>query len=124
MFWRPWHFSTTSEAKGTPTAVLIAIAIPVFTGQLEKARESADAANIRSKYAEVMVDVISDGTTDKTETVQLGQQQAGWQNTEISTGLSKLATDDVTISSNNPTANGTATITYTASTGKVNIEIA
>ena len=36
-------------------AVLIAIAIPVFSSQLEKAREAADAANIRSAYSEVMV---------------------------------------------------------------------
>ena len=35
-------------------AVLVAIAIPVFTNQLEKSREATDAANIRSAYAEVM----------------------------------------------------------------------
>lgn len=35
-------------------AVLVAIAIPVFTNQLEKAREATDMANIRSAYAEVM----------------------------------------------------------------------
>ena len=33
-------------------AVLVAIAIPVFTNQLEKSREATDAANIRSAYAE------------------------------------------------------------------------
>lgn len=32
-------------------AVLVAIAIPVFTSQLERARESTDAANLRSAYA-------------------------------------------------------------------------
>jgi type IV pilus assembly protein PilA len=32
-------------------AVLIAIAIPVFTTQLEKSRESADLANLRGAYA-------------------------------------------------------------------------
>ncbi len=36
-------------------AVLVAIAIPVFTSQLEKAREATDIANIRSAYAEVVV---------------------------------------------------------------------
>lgn len=32
-------------------AILIAIAIPTFTAQLEKARVAADSANIRSAYA-------------------------------------------------------------------------
>ena len=35
-------------------AVLVAIAIPVFTTQLEKSREATDASNIRAAYAEVM----------------------------------------------------------------------
>ncbi len=35
-------------------AVLVAIAIPIFTAQLEKAREATDAANIRAAYAEVV----------------------------------------------------------------------
>ena len=34
-------------------AVLVAIAIPVFTAQLEKARESTDESDIRSYYAEI-----------------------------------------------------------------------
>ena len=39
-------------------AVLTAIAIPVFTSQLEKSRESTDLANARSAYAELMVGVM------------------------------------------------------------------
>lgn len=33
-------------------AVLVAISIPIFRSQLEKAREATDMANIRSAYAE------------------------------------------------------------------------
>lgn len=36
--------------------VLVAIAIPIFTSQLEKSREATDLANVRSAYAQVMVD--------------------------------------------------------------------
>ena len=36
-------------------AVLVAIAIPVFTSQLEKSRDAASIANIRSAYAEAQV---------------------------------------------------------------------
>lgn len=42
-------------------AVLVAISIPIFTSQLEKARDATDQANIRSAYSEVVVQVL-DGT--------------------------------------------------------------
>ena len=35
-------------------AVLVAIAIPVFTSQLEKSREATDLANVRTAYAAVV----------------------------------------------------------------------
>lgn len=41
-------------------AVLVAISIPIFTAQLEKSREAVDMANIRSAYAEVSADVLTD----------------------------------------------------------------
>lgn len=34
-------------------AVLVAISIPIFSGELEKAREATDEANIRAAYAEL-----------------------------------------------------------------------
>lgn len=39
-------------------AVLVAISIPIFTTQLEKARESTDAANLRAAYATASVKVL------------------------------------------------------------------
>lgn len=39
-------------------AVLVAIAIPIFTSQLEKSREATDLANIRSAYAEATTKAI------------------------------------------------------------------
>ncbi len=49
-------------------AVLVAIAIPIFTTQLEKARESTDLANIRAAYAEASVAALesTDGTGSAT----------------------------------------------------------
>ena len=43
-------------------AVLVAIAIPVFSGQLVKAKETADEANIRAYYAEIVTKNLSDET--------------------------------------------------------------
>ncbi len=47
-------------------AVLVAIAIPIFTSQLEKSREATDAANIRDYYAEISVGLL-DGSLNATK---------------------------------------------------------
>ena len=49
-------------------AILIAIAIPTFTTQLEKAREAADIANIRSAYSEAMVKYLDGATQEDKKT--------------------------------------------------------
>ena len=43
-------------------AVLVAISIPIFSAQLEKAKEATDMANIRSAYAEVVANYLGDST--------------------------------------------------------------
>ena len=47
-------------------AVLVAIAIPIFTTQLEKSREAVDEANARSLYAETVAAVLAENTSAKT----------------------------------------------------------
>ena len=47
-------------------AVLVAIAIPIFTSQLEKSREAVDEANARSLYAETVAAVLAEDTTATT----------------------------------------------------------
>ena len=74
-------------------AVLVAIAIPIFTQQLEKAREATDAANIRAKYAEIMVQILNDDTTPLDATdykVELKQTVAEWQNVVDKESLTSL----------------------------------
>ncbi len=63
-------------------AVLVAIAIPIFTSQLEKAREATDLANIRTAYAEVVSENLASGTSEP-KVVELTQTQAGWQTTDV-----------------------------------------
>ena len=43
-------------------AALVAIAIPVFSAQLEKSREAVDLANVRNAYAEAMTAAITEDT--------------------------------------------------------------
>ena len=64
-------------------AVLVAIAIPIFTSQLEKAREATDAANLRAAYAEVTTDALTNTGEVKPKEVVLTQQQEAWQDTSI-----------------------------------------
>ena len=45
-------------------AVLVAIAIPIFTSQLEKSRESTDAANVRDYYSEISTALLTGELTN------------------------------------------------------------
>ena len=45
-------------------AVLVAVAIPVFGSQLEKAREAADESNLRALYAELTAAALTGETGD------------------------------------------------------------
>ena len=119
-------------------AVLVAIAIPIFTSQLEKAREATDAANARSAYAEVMALAISgesvaadknmgaytikattgtEGSFVYTATIPCKQMQDGWQNTSINNIAGQTPPTGVG-------ASKTITVTYTQSTGVVSITAA
>lgn len=116
-------------------AVLVAIAIPVFTNQLEKSREATDAANIRSAYAEVMacaltndeantngVTVNKDAGAGKytySKPVGVVQKQAGWQNKTI-TEIAGIEVDDATNPIKAETLKGW-TVTYNEADGKCTI---
>ena len=62
-------------------AVLISIAIPVLSSQLERSREAVDLANVRAAYAQVSTEALL-GNTGVTVTVKLKQKQAGWQSVD------------------------------------------
>lgn len=98
--------------------VLVAIAIPIFSGQLEKSREAVDAANIRSQYAEVISDALLDGTSvngkEQYGAVQLKQKKDNWQNTELATNLHSVYAQVI----GTPVVNGTAWVEYNDSTGQ------
>lgn len=100
-------------------AVLVAISIPIFTSQLEKAREATDAANIRAAYAEVQTAALEDDTANETKEVTLKQTEPGWQSSIKDIGgidVSKLEvgkdkTVEVKYTPGTNGAEGTTTIT-------------
>lgn len=48
-------------------AVLVAVSIPVFTSQLEKAREAVDLSNVRSAYSIVQTSIMTGDAPDGSE---------------------------------------------------------
>ena len=109
-------------------AVLTAIAIPVFTSQLEKSRESVDLSNVRAAYAEVMTAALTnDGTAKYTGTgdaikqsdgtfkavVTLKQQQNDWQTDTANLEIAGVKPTDTTNWTGKPNKGGSCTIVYT-----------
>ena len=60
-------------------AVLVAIAIPIFTTQLEKSREATDKANIRSAYAEASAELLDNESSAYKKEVTAKQTVGNWQ---------------------------------------------
>ncbi len=94
-------------------AILIAIAIPTFTNQLEKAREAADLANIRSAYAEVMAaSLTNDDTNNDTHVNRSGN--AGSYTWSKDVDATKLKTTWVSTSDGAQPKIGEVTLPQTA----------
>lgn len=92
--------------------ILVAIAIPTMTNQLEKAREATDAANIRALYAEAMVEYMNSDTGAKvTKEYTLTQKEKGWQTADLENNLKKLVKDSSTNYTGEPLVGKTCTIT-------------
>ena len=96
-------------------AVLVAIAIPVFNSQLEKSREATDLANIRSAYAEVVVQAV-DGTYTTAKSVTLKQQVAGWVSGSSAEADLAAICGNASYVSGSPAKNGTVSIAWVEAT--------
>ena len=64
-------------------AILVAIAIPSFTSSLEKTRQTADLANVRATYAEVMVSVLEDGKAHQQTTENMTQADGNFGKVKV-----------------------------------------
>lgn len=95
-------------------AVIVAIAIPIFSSQVEKGRESTDLANIRSAYAEIASLCLEDETTTETRDCDLCQAQSGWQTASAETTLSSLGSVN-----GSPSAYGLCTVSWDNTNKKV-----
>ena len=76
-------------------AVLVAIAIPIFSAQLEKSREATDIANIRAAYAEVVANALDRSGYEWSTTVLLKQEQENWQTDTSGKDIAGVALPDI-----------------------------
>lgn len=102
--------------------VLVAISIPIFTSQLEKAREATDAANLRSAYAVAAANILT--SDDDAKDVSCGPVKAVQADTTWTSSVKDQSIGDFAISSITPSAtmyvhvdnNGKVTVTTAAAT--------
>ena len=96
-------------------AVLVAIAIPVFTSQLEKSREATDASNIRAAYAEIAASALTDPEKAVSATISKKQLQSGWQSSASLKDIAGVAIGQINSTAATKVAydaaNGAGTIT-------------
>ena len=72
-------------------AVLVAIAIPIFTSQLEKSRDATSVSNMRAGYAEIMSCVLA-GTTGQTNVT--GPAKGGDGDYEVTVAIKSQQVND------------------------------
>lgn len=115
-------------------AILVAIAIPTFASSLNKARVATDEANIRSGYASVMTDVLTDenysveGGTTKSATYALNKDGSVTKDNATDAYLTQGKNDkeDTAVAGNKVgkwDKGVGVTYTYDYSTGKVQIKV-
>ena len=97
-------------------AALIAIMLPVFGAQLNKATAAAELANVRAKYAELLADDMLGGTslTDVANSVQIKISDLA--------AVAKTSTSIVLDPVPNGTNMGKITVTYAGISGSFEID--
>ena len=102
-------------------AVLVAIAIPTFTAQLEKAKESADVANIRAAYASLQVAILSDDAALPKDESSFWSTYGGGATLNYNTGATEGSGDNkFTYTTPTGTAGTQVSTTITYKPNKIN----
>ncbi len=101
-------------------AVLVAIAIPVFTTQLEKSREATDIANVRSAYAQCVTTYLTNGGSSASMAVTAQQKKDGWESGTVAQLVTQTNGSESTVSFSAKVNPATYTVTI-ADDGKVTV---
>lgn len=95
-------------------AVLVAIAIPVFTGQLNKSKYGVDEANARSIYAEMAADFLANGANGHSTKFNVSPLSVAKGATGDALKVTVTEPDGTT---NTYTFNGMTTVTFVKANG-------
>ena len=117
-------------------AVLVAIAIPIFSSQLEKSREATDVANVRDIYAEVAVGLLDGSLVATNDTMKVMNSLEAKYTAADASGKSTVVVENFPVaqkvddwqsataisvagvSINAPTIGATTTLTFTFQSDK------
>ncbi|MDO4538898.1 MAG: type II secretion system protein [Coriobacteriales bacterium] len=91
-------------------SVLIAMAIPVFTTQLERSRETVDLSNVRSAYGRVLMAAMLGEDTGDSEQILLKQAKDGWDSA-LPLTIGNVSSNDANWIGT-PRAGGTCTVRW------------
>ena len=95
-------------------AVLVAIAIPVFTKQLHNAKASADMANLRAYYAELQADFLANGKVrDDLEVQVTGSLVANKKYKHLDNSISEINLGSVVFVANKAAETDPNAVAYT-----------
>lgn len=100
-------------------AVLTAIAIPVFTGQLNKSKYAVDESNARSIYAEMAADFMAHGADKQSTKFKVGSENSGTVTIKGDKSKQPLVVTEADGTTNTYTFNGMAKIDFTLGSGGV-----
>jgi|GEM_PF-774509 prepilin-type N-terminal cleavage/methylation domain-containing protein len=114
-------------------AVLVGIAVPMFTKQLERSREATDLANVRSAYAQLMTTALMGETPEAGSAITksgdvyalvyepLVQKVDDWQSDISSLSIGGVSASDTSHWKGKPKAGGKCTITIDLRTSETTI---
>ena len=106
-------------------AVLVAIAVPLFTGEITNAREQTFNANYRAAKSAVVTAILKDGTIDVSETEKVGNVDTPKK--LYYDVLVDKKTGDITTITANTTSGAKKTASYkewqSDTNGKITVEI-
>ena len=99
--------------------ILSAVAIPLLMRWIEKSLEATDMENVRSAYTEVVLAAITGDRDNLKKTVQLQQNQDGWQGSNGNVTIVDVSEQDKDHWIGNPVAHGECEVYYDESKGIV-----
>ena len=99
--------------------ILSAVAIPLLMRWIEKSLEATDMENVRSAYTEVVLAAITGDKDNLKKTVQLQQNQDGWQGSNGNVTIAGVSEQDTDHWIGNPVAHGECGVYYDESKGIV-----